>query len=150
MDAELVNIQPVRKLGVGGLFAVSCVHMPSIWNNHASNFAKLNCLWCVMTGCLWSIVFKADPSLSVHKGHLTPYGLKLNEASLLYQRHLQLLNIIVECAVWWQVITNEVLYAGLPKISTTMRERRHRFSSYCLRSKNEPVSDLVLWELKNG
>ena len=47
-----------------------------------------------------------------------------------------------------QHITNEVLYAGLPRISTTIREGRLRFSGHCWRSKNEVVSDLVLWEPK--
>ena len=47
-------------------------------------------------------------------------------------------------------ITNEVLYTGLPRISTTIRERRNRFRGHCWRSKNEVVSDLVLWEPKHG
>ena len=51
---------------------------------------------------------------------------------------------------WRQCITNEVLYAGLPRISTTLRERRLRFSGHCWRSKYEVVSDLVLWEPKHG
>ena len=51
---------------------------------------------------------------------------------------------------WRQHIPNEVLYAGLPRISTTIRERRLRFNGHCWRSKNEVVSDLVLWEPKHG
>ena len=47
-------------------------------------------------------------------------------------------------------ITNEVLYAGLPRISTTIRVRRLRFSSHCWRSKNEVDCDLVFWERKHG
>ena len=39
----------------------------------------------------------------------------------------------------------EVLYAGFPRISTTIRERRLRWWS-----KHEVVSDLVLWEPKHG
>ena len=34
---------------------------------------------------------------------------------------------------------------GLPRISTIIRERRLSFSGHCWRSKNEVVSDLVLW-----
>ena len=45
---------------------------------------------------------------------------------------------------------NEVLYAGLPRITATIRERRLRFSGLCWRSKNEVVSDFVLWEPKHG
>ena len=42
-----------------------------------------------------------------------------------------------------QNITNEVLYAALPRISTTIRERRLRFWGHCCGSKNEVVSDLI-------
>ena len=43
-----------------------------------------------------------------------------------------------------------MLYAGLPRISTTIRERGLRFSGHCWRSENEVVSDVVLWEPKHG
>ena len=49
-----------------------------------------------------------------------------------------------------QRITNEVFYPGLPRNSTTIRERRLRFSCHCWRSKYDVVSDLVLWEPKHG
>ena len=45
---------------------------------------------------------------------------------------------------------NEVLYAGLPRISITIRERRLRFSGHCWRSRDKVVSDLLLWEPKHG
>ena len=47
-------------------------------------------------------------------------------------------------------ITNKVLYAGLPWISTTSRERRLSFSGHCWRSKNKVVRDLILREPKQG
>ena len=43
-----------------------------------------------------------------------------------------------------------MLHAGLPRVSTIIRERRLRFSGHCWRSRNEVVSDLVLWEPKHG
>ena len=43
-----------------------------------------------------------------------------------------------------------MLYAGLPRVSTIIRERHLRFSGHCWRSRNEVVSDLVLWEPKHG
>ena len=52
--------------------------------------------------------------------------------------------------LWQQRITNEVLYAGLPRISTTIRERCLIFSGHCWRSENEVVCDLVLWGSKHG
>ena len=47
-------------------------------------------------------------------------------------------------------VQNEVLYAGLPRVPATVRDRRLRFSGHCWRSTNEAVSDLVLWESKHG
>ena len=41
---------------------------------------------------------------------------------------------VVKNVTWRQRITNDVLYAGLPRISTTVRERRLRFSGHCWRS----------------
>ena len=57
---------------------------------------------------------------------------------------------VVKNVTWWQRNTNEVLYARLPRILTTVRERRLRFGGHCWRSKNEVASDLVLWEPKHG
>ena len=57
---------------------------------------------------------------------------------------------VVKNVTWRQCITNEVLYAGLPRISATIRERRLRLSAHCWRSKHEVVSDLVLREPKHG
>ena len=57
---------------------------------------------------------------------------------------------VVKNVIWRQRITNEVLYVGLPRISTTIRKRCLRFSGHCWRSKNEAVNDLVLWEPKHG
>ena len=54
---------------------------------------------------------------------------------------------VVKNVTWRQRIASEVLYAGLPVISTTVSLR---FSGHCWRSKNEVVSDLVLWEPKHG
>ena len=65
------------------------------------------------------------------------------------RRGLKLLRV-VKNVTWRQHIANEVLHAGLPKIWTTVRERRLSFSGHCWRSRNEVVSNLVLWEPKHG
>ena len=57
---------------------------------------------------------------------------------------------VVKNVTWRQRITDEVLYAGLPRISTTIRERRLRFSRHYWGSINEVSNDLVLWEPKHG
>ena len=53
---------------------------------------------------------------------------------------------VMKNVTWWQRITNGVLYAGLPRISTTVRERRLRFNGHSWRSKYEVVRNFVLWE----
>ena len=63
--------------------------------------------------------------------------------------YIQMLRV-VKNVTWQQRITNEGLYGGLPRISSTTWERRLWFSGHCWRSKNEVVSDLVLWEPKHS
>ena len=57
---------------------------------------------------------------------------------------------VVKNVTWRQRIANEVLSAGIPRISTTIRERRLTFRGHCWGSKNEVVSHLILWEPKHG
>ena len=59
---------------------------------------------------------------------------------------------VVKNVTWRQSIANEVFYAGLDlaRISTTIRERRLRFSGDYWKGRNEVVSDLVLWLSKHG
>ena len=56
---------------------------------------------------------------------------------------------VMKTVTWPQRIANKVLYAGLLRISTTVRERRLRFRGHCWSSKNQ-VSGLVLWEPNHG
>ena len=42
-------------------------------------------------------------------------------------------------------MSNKDLYGKIPKITDTIREQRLRFSGHCWRSKNEVVSDVLLW-----
>ena len=57
---------------------------------------------------------------------------------------------VVKNMTWQKRNKNEVLDAGLPRISTTIRERDLRFCGHCWGSKNQVVGDLVLWERKHG
>ena len=43
-------------------------------------------------------------------------------------------------------VTNETLYGSLPRISDILLERRLRFAGHCVCRKDQPVSDLVLWQ----
>ena len=51
---------------------------------------------------------------------------------------------------WKQHMTNKELYGNLPKLSSKIRKRRKRFAGHCFRSKEEPVSKLILWIPKHG
>ena len=46
---------------------------------------------------------------------------------------------------WRDHIFNKDLYGKIPKITDTIHEQRLRFSGHCWRSKNEVVSDVLLW-----
>ena len=51
---------------------------------------------------------------------------------------------------WKQHITNKVLYGTIPSLSTTITERRIRFSGHCWRSTEEVIHKLFLWEPSRG
>ena len=51
---------------------------------------------------------------------------------------------------WEDHPTKRFLYGPLPPVSTKIRERRLRFAGHCFRSKQELVSDVLLWEPKHG
>ena len=51
---------------------------------------------------------------------------------------------------WRQHMTNQELYGKVPKLTETIRERRVRFSGHCLRSREEVIHQLLLWEPSHG
>ena len=46
---------------------------------------------------------------------------------------------------WRNHPTLAEIYNGLPRISSVLSSRRLTFSGHCFRSKNEVISDLLLW-----
>ena len=46
---------------------------------------------------------------------------------------------------WWQRPTRHQLYGHLPPITKTIQVRRTRHAGHCWRSKNELISDVLLW-----
>ena len=50
---------------------------------------------------------------------------------------------LVKNVAWRPRITKQMLYAGLPRISTTIRERRLRFSGHCWGSKKKKEIQLL-------
>ena len=51
---------------------------------------------------------------------------------------------------WKQHPTRQRLYGDLPLVCTTIKHRRMTFAGHCWRSKDEIVSDLLLWAPKHG
>ena len=46
---------------------------------------------------------------------------------------------------WWQHPTRHQLYGHLPPIMKTIQVRRTRYAGHCWRSKDELISDVLLW-----
>ena len=51
---------------------------------------------------------------------------------------------------WREHQTNEELYAGMPLLSTKMRERRLGLAGHCYRHQDLPASKLLLWQPTHG
>ena len=46
---------------------------------------------------------------------------------------------------WWQHLTRHQLYGHLPPITKTIQARRTRHAGHCWRSRDELISDVLLW-----
>ena len=46
---------------------------------------------------------------------------------------------------WWQHPTRHQLYGHLPPITKTIQVRRTRHAGHCWRSRDELISDVLLW-----
>ena len=46
---------------------------------------------------------------------------------------------------WWKHPTRHQLYGHLPPITKTIQVRRNRHAGHCWRSKDELISDVLLW-----
>ena len=51
---------------------------------------------------------------------------------------------------WWQHLTKHQLYGHLPPITKTIQVRRTRDAGHCWRSRDELISDVLLWTLTYG
>ena len=51
---------------------------------------------------------------------------------------------------WKKHPTKQRLYGHLPPITDVINERRTRFAGHCWRSKDEIISDVLLWTPKHG
>ena len=51
---------------------------------------------------------------------------------------------------WKEHLTNKELYGKTPKVTSSIREQRLRFTGNCWRSKKELICDVLLWLPKHG
>ena len=51
---------------------------------------------------------------------------------------------------WWQHPTRHQLYGHLPPITKTIQVRQTRHAGHCWRSKDELISDVLLWTPADG
>ena len=51
---------------------------------------------------------------------------------------------------WGDHVSNQELYCDLPLLSSTIRQRRLRFSGHCFRADNQPISKLLFWSPNEG
>ena len=51
---------------------------------------------------------------------------------------------------WRQHPTKQQLYGHLPPITETIKIRRTRHAGHCWRSRDEPISDVLLWTTSYG
>ena len=51
---------------------------------------------------------------------------------------------------WRQHLTKQQLYDHLPPITKTIKVRRTRHAGYCWRSRDELISDVLLWTHSHG
>ena len=51
---------------------------------------------------------------------------------------------------WWQHPTRHQLYGHLPPITKTIQVRWTRHAGHCWRSRDELISDVLLWTLTHG
>ena len=51
---------------------------------------------------------------------------------------------------WWQHPTRHQLYGHLPPITKTIQVRRTRHAGHCWRSRDELISDVLLWTPTHG
>ena len=51
---------------------------------------------------------------------------------------------------WKEHLTNKELYGKTPKVTSSIREQRLRFTGHCWRSTKELICDVPLWLPKHG
>ena len=86
-----------------------------------------------------SVIWKSNIS-DKNKTHFFPSGSHVHITTWMLTKH-------IEKKFGTQYPTKEQLYGHLPYISKTIQIRRTRHAGLCLKSENEPTSDVFRWTL---
>ena len=106
-----------------------------LWTSNMPRKTKVG----VLTAAVESVLMYGSESWTLTKA-LT------NRLDGLYTRLLRFaLNVD-----WSDHVTNVVLYAGLPKLSNKLRERRLGIAGHCVRHVEEAAHHTILWEPTHG
>ena len=74
---------------------------------------------------------------------------KTNRKKKLNRNFTRMLRAILNKS-WKQHLTKQLLYGHSPPISKTIQIRRTRHAEHCWKSKNELISDVLLWTPSHG
>ena len=82
-------------------------------------------------------------------GRSTLWGNLMPNLVYIYGNYTRMLRAILNKS-WHQHPTRHQLYGHLPPITKTIQVRRTRHAGHCWRSKDELISDVLLWTLEYG
>ena len=97
---------------------------------------------------LFFLFFECFPLISVwiifFYLHIISYGFFSHHQGKLDGNYIRMLRAILNKS-WRQLPTRHQLYGHLPRITKTIQVRRTRHAGHCWRSRDELISDVLLW-----
>ena len=110
---------------------------------------RLSIIWKLdLTDKIKRIFFQAAVVLILLYGW-TSWTLTKRMEKTLYGNYTRMLRVILNKS-WRQQSTKQKLYVHIPPITKTIQVRRTRHASHCWRSKEELISDVLMWTTAHG
>ena len=121
----------------------------------------------IRKGLAWSAINKLDRiwKSELHKELKIKFFRACVESILLYNSETWTLTQTMEIKIdglytkllrralnisWRSHVSNQELYGDIPKLSSTIRQRRMRFAGHCSRASSQPISKLLFWTPSQG
>ena len=108
---------------------------------------RLSVIW--KSGLTDKIVFFQAAAVSILLYGCTTWTLTKRLQKKLHGSYTRMLRAILNKS-WRQHPTKQQLYVHLPPITKTIQVRRTRHAGYCWRSRDELISDILLWAPSHG